>query len=303
MGDSPLVSTARHGLTINCCTVASLTFLVWDIAITLDEEIRYIWSQRITSPTKLLFLFTRHFSILPQIFVFLRAIGSLGAIPSSERVCRSWFTFQCLALQFLILTVELILMLRVYALYCESPRIRRLLIGLVATDLIFIVGSSSAVIPRIRFSSDCTPIESLLARVFFHLMMSLALLIQLVLLVLTIRQSIRGFRSRTPIIYVIMRDSLWVFGIVTAMLLLNGVCYFFFGPIFQSLVFTWFMSILSFSSCRLVLNLSRLGANGMGTSREHPVLTTNLEHNKLDALETALKSRSDVRCNSSMLIG
>ncbi|KDQ52686.1 hypothetical protein JAAARDRAFT_39965 [Jaapia argillacea MUCL 33604] len=280
-------------------TVSSLTFVVWDILITLDDEVNYIWSQGWRSPTKWLFLFTRYFSLGSQLVMSLRSMGGLGRFPQgSEGVCRGWFFFQLLTVQILISTVESILTLRVYALYrCIRP-IRILLTSVFTVQLLIIAPAIAFMTPKIRFDTYCIPIPSTNALANLHLITAASLLMQLVLFVLTLVKSINTIREpkgRIPILVIIARDSLWVFCLVTVMLMVNGVFYTILSETVKAFVYTWILSGLSFSSCRLVLNLFRLNETAGETGIEDALTSHFARGTELQELSVINAGNPEVR--------
>ncbi|KDQ52687.1 hypothetical protein JAAARDRAFT_474125 [Jaapia argillacea MUCL 33604] len=294
---------AREALVVSYSSIASLTVVTWDIIITFDEEVKYIWRQRRGSPTKWLFLFTRYFSLVCQMMISLRSLGVFGTFRhSSESVCRSWFFFENFTLQILIGTVESILTLRVYALYGRSRPIRIVLISLFVLQIIVFVPIFAFITPKIGFDEDCIPVTTKLGLRALHLLTASSLSTQLVLFILALTKSVNTIREgkgRIPIAVVIARDSLWVFCLVTAMLLINGAFYTILNTLFRALIFTWILSSLSFSSCRLVLNLSRLGAQGEERSTED-AFTSNLTIGT-EMRELYLTSAGDPEFRSSVL--
>ncbi|ESK97107.1 hypothetical protein Moror_6328 [Moniliophthora roreri MCA 2997] len=97
---------------LNAAAGAALVFLVWDILITLDEEIEYIWSKPWTSWIKWSFLFARYFSLFTQICnrtIEWMVIYSVSLYGPSIRI---WFGTQVM-LAFLIMTgAEVVMMAR-----------------------------------------------------------------------------------------------------------------------------------------------------------------------------------------------
>ncbi|KAJ7619851.1 hypothetical protein DFH06DRAFT_1341932 [Mycena polygramma] len=48
---------------INCVLISAVTFLAFDICITFDDEVQYVWKERWSLP-KGLYLFGRYFGLL-----------------------------------------------------------------------------------------------------------------------------------------------------------------------------------------------------------------------------------------------
>ncbi|KDQ52714.1 hypothetical protein JAAARDRAFT_198061 [Jaapia argillacea MUCL 33604] len=85
---------AHDALMINYSALSSIAFLVWDLLLTFDDEVTYIWPQPKRSPSKWLFLFTRYYSLVCQMsgiisqisrtiwnILFLPCMSLMGGIP------------------------------------------------------------------------------------------------------------------------------------------------------------------------------------------------------------------------------
>ncbi|KDQ52716.1 hypothetical protein JAAARDRAFT_474791 [Jaapia argillacea MUCL 33604] len=271
MTEQTMASAAHDTLMINYSSLSSIAFLVWDIMVTFDEEVAYIWPQPKRSPSKWLFLFTRYFSLACQIALFARSIGIFETSNSIPRGCISWLVFQSISAQAMMTSVELILMIRVYALYAGSRHIRMFIVALFGFGFSITIPSLSIVVYRFILATTC-------------------LMNQILLCVLALYKSIKTIHKshrRNRVASVVARDSLWVFLLITAVLPLEGLLWQFLGPVMRTWIFTWGMSILTFSSCRLVLNICRLGAkhSSDGTEPDEVVLTSNLEGIMLDVFD------------------
>jgi len=97
--------------------------LVWDTLLTLDDESRLFWRQRFTFPTWL-FLWSRYGSII------IHAAGTVvNSLPDlSDEICFVWLAFEGWFNLSIIVAVELILQLRIYALFNQSRKIGAVLV-------------------------------------------------------------------------------------------------------------------------------------------------------------------------------
>ncbi|KDQ52720.1 hypothetical protein JAAARDRAFT_210403 [Jaapia argillacea MUCL 33604] len=285
-----------HQITATAAHLSSITFLVWDILLTFDEEVAYIWPQPQWSPSKWLFLFTRYFSLACQIVLYLRSLGVFGTSHHSHHSCLWWLVFQSISLQALMTAIELILSIRVYALYAGSRHIRMFIVALFTFEFIMVIPCLSISLSRTRFAAGCTPIATKSSMVFLAILAMTSLINQLVLFVLALYKSVKAIRmtqGKSRVATIVARDSLWVFFLITLILVLEGMLYQFLGPVMQTWMFTWVMSIFTFSSCRLVLNICRLGA-ARESSDDEVVLTSNLEGILLDVFDSPQISTVDL---------
>ncbi|EPQ53034.1 hypothetical protein GLOTRDRAFT_139984 [Gloeophyllum trabeum ATCC 11539] len=217
-----LITLIQGLLNVEYSAVASLTFIVWDIVITFDQEVEYIWSQPARSPLKWLFIFARYFTVIVQIIFALDYIGVLQVWGGNLPVCQAWFTLQSLAIQAVTSTTEAMLMMRVYALYNRNRKVRCGLVVLFASELLAIIPMFAIAIPRMEFTVICTPIASHYSLLFFSWLVTVALGVQSILLALTLNPTLRAIRDgwgRTPIFLTMARDGGWSF------LLQFGKCY------------------------------------------------------------------------------
>ncbi|KDQ52719.1 hypothetical protein JAAARDRAFT_198063 [Jaapia argillacea MUCL 33604] len=294
---------AQCTLMINYSSLSSITFLVWDILLTLDDEVAYIWPQHKRSPSKWLFLFTRYFSLACQVSVsrflphgldfdrpissniprvsYLRSLGVLGASHHSHRSCLWWLIFQSISLQALVTAVELILSIRVYALYAGSRHIRMLIVALFTFELTMAIPCLSISLSRARFANGF-------------------------LFVLALYKSVKAIRmtqGKSRVATIVARDSLWVFFLITLILVLEGLLYQSLGPVMQTWIFTWMMSIFTFS-VRPPIKPLHLAANTFSlrakeSEEDEAVLTSNLEGILLDVFDSSQMSIVDLRaCDS-----
>ncbi|KAF8509613.1 hypothetical protein JB92DRAFT_2945005 [Gautieria morchelliformis] len=98
-------------------TVASLAFLVYDHAITFDAEVANVWN--------------RPGSFGKILFIWVSFHGSL-----SSKVCSGFFWWEAISITVLNVSVEVILMARVYAVYNNN---KRLIYGVAGVRLVTFV--------------------------------------------------------------------------------------------------------------------------------------------------------------------
>ncbi|KAF8487786.1 hypothetical protein JB92DRAFT_3020308 [Gautieria morchelliformis] len=113
-------------------TVASLALLVYDHAITFNAEVVNVWNRPGGSFGKILFIWTRYFGLSSLIIeVTISFYGSL-----SDKVCNGFFWWEAISMTVLNVSVQVILMARVYAVYNNN---KRLLCGVAGVCLVTLV--------------------------------------------------------------------------------------------------------------------------------------------------------------------
>ncbi|KIJ65439.1 hypothetical protein HYDPIDRAFT_27445 [Hydnomerulius pinastri MD-312] len=119
---------------------AGHTFLVYDYALTLSDEIEYIWNAPWTM-VKATFLVNRYGNLIGQTFVRLEESGLLA---SSQLFCENFNLFSSL---FLILSAEsthILVLMRAWAIWGCRKRVAAVLIGIYLAYIVVLLGSTAA---------------------------------------------------------------------------------------------------------------------------------------------------------------
>ncbi|KDQ50455.1 hypothetical protein JAAARDRAFT_42119 [Jaapia argillacea MUCL 33604] len=159
---------------ITYSSVSSFAFLMWDVCLTLDDEVEYIWRQEWSSPAKSLFLFTRYFSVVAQAILLIPRADFPERLPSHHRSCRTWFIFKSVTYQSLISSVGLILMLRVYAPYDRAVWVLSILRTLFAVQMILALPVYFSLFPLVELDDMYEPRKSPMSQLSLHLLRSAA---------------------------------------------------------------------------------------------------------------------------------
>jgi len=123
-----LLTDAR---TVDRSGVAATACLAYDILITWDQEVEYIWKSPWTVP-KFLYLFSRYFTLIVQ----LVNTSESTSFSVTNKYCQNWTNFEAITGQLIIMGVEISLMMRVYALYGREKRILALLLALYFSEVL-----------------------------------------------------------------------------------------------------------------------------------------------------------------------
>ncbi|KAH8986466.1 hypothetical protein EDB92DRAFT_1949136 [Lactarius akahatsu] len=284
--------------------IAALAFLVWDILITLDQEVEAVWTKPNKFYTKWLFFFVRYFAVAMQVallFVGTRIAFSLHYTYSD---CVKWYVFQEVGTQALIAAVEFILIVRVHALYDRSRIVTSILVLLFIAENIVMIVTLVRVVPEIGFDRICTVVHSPPRLLLFAVAF---VSFETVLFILTLFKFIVALRNgwgRTPVLYLLVRDGTWAFILIFGSRRLSSL-----SPLFShspvlvtlcvnasfylaagdspnsSIAFPWLLSIEAFAGARIVLNLHALSFDvsadssgsysGAGALSSHIVFTAN----------------------------
>ncbi|KAF8888043.1 hypothetical protein BD779DRAFT_1525263 [Infundibulicybe gibba] len=195
---------------IGVSLVASLTFLIYDMVSTLDNEVEFIWKRPNSSWIKWQFLFTRYFTLASQIcncsinFTIVSSSLDLGLL-------RGWYTSQAVVSDIIVTAVEILLMLQLYALYNKSRKLAAVFCFMVFAETVALIigivfnppGDEFHLVSILDATHDAFTYSG------FSSMVS-----QTVIVILTwvkYREAVHGGWGANPIISLIIRDVTAVF--------------------------------------------------------------------------------------------
>ncbi|KAJ7688884.1 hypothetical protein B0H17DRAFT_1067764 [Mycena rosella] len=115
--------------------LAGLTWIIHDYFVTLEDEIRYIWPQRL-SFSKLMFFWIRYYSIALLLFDVIQIHVFARPGITSNNLCVAMDTIIRVVGAVSLWSVEIIMQLRVYAIYGCSKRIAAINLVLFAGSIV-----------------------------------------------------------------------------------------------------------------------------------------------------------------------
>ncbi|KAE9410400.1 hypothetical protein BT96DRAFT_374770 [Gymnopus androsaceus JB14] len=258
------VEVATGAQAVNRSSVAALAFLVYDIIITVQEEVDFIWPP--WSLMKFNYFFVRYMPMLLQIPLLLVGSELTPHFHFTEHACFIWGVYQGVVSVSTTLAVDFILISRVYAFYFDSRTVRWI------TSLAFILEISvmcvalGFALPRISYDANCvvTNVPATLA-----IYIGAPILFQFLLFILTAYKFITSVRSgwgHIPIIRLLMRDGTWAFFLVFFVLLGQVFMYQLANHAFSGVLYGWVLVLYSFSGYRILLNIGYLTTPTMVSS-------------------------------------
>ncbi|KAH7915232.1 hypothetical protein BJ138DRAFT_1122892 [Hygrophoropsis aurantiaca] len=235
-------------------SISAISFLFWEYCITFNDEVEYIWSKPWKAPIKWLFLLTRYVGLGAVIGNRFTGIG--GNNPTIS--CTGFLIFQVTMSEFLVSFVELILMIRVHALYNRDNRMAILLAFVFVAGVVVAAIGLSSTVPNSHFNEICAVvrIETSLAYFSFSTVM-----VEGILLVLTVVKCFRTFRETRhsiPIITLMLRDGTMCFLAIMTTLIPTSLFLVVKHGAFVSFMTPWFLAVLSCAGCRLIINMQHL---------------------------------------------
>lgn len=251
---------------LNCSYFSATTFLAYDICLTLADEVEFVWTQSWRTPSKWVYIVLRYYSLFVLISLWFAATDLGVAIGFSRPFdCVGWYKYQVASLQIITCLMEIILIFRVYALYEQSKRIAAFILSAFAVDQSIMAWSISVVIPRVKFTEDCTTTSVPNTSVWIGLS---PILFELMLLVMTVHKAMKtGGRiaAHSRLLRILVRDGMWCFWVVFITFGINGIFYLAISGPKNAVVWGWQYAVSAFAGCRLVLHL-HAGASSRGST-------------------------------------
>jgi hypothetical protein len=266
--------------------MSATVWLVWDIAITMDQEINLIWSTQWTLP-KFLYLAARYYGLFNTLFNTIVTIYPTLSVPFCS--VWSWFVGFSGAV-FFTTTVNLILLLRLRALYHRSPKVVIFLTALYIIEFLTEVAVTVLTLKDVHMSpkppglpltgcySSKPPRLTLISWIP-------CLVIACIFFAFTLYQFFRVLQDENyrvgfsvlrnskrlgPVMSLFVRDGAVFFGLIFAVILINTV-FNVVGGVLTSAGSPWLMAAYSIAGSRLILNIrdgfSRDSDGGASTTR------------------------------------
>ncbi|KAF9234584.1 hypothetical protein BU15DRAFT_78882 [Melanogaster broomeanus] len=247
--------------------VASLVFLVWDILISYEAEVEHIWPKPRTSAFKWLYLYLRYFNLLVQIWHQI-AVPYLTNGGDHASWCGAWYIYAVAISQVSISAIEVILAVRVFALFNKSYRIACLLAILLTAEILTMAVNAFYTIPEIQPSDSCILVDPPEQIVNYSAVLFVTQSVLLGLMAFKHTSALRSGYGRTPLVSVLIRDGSVVYIIVLVFAVALAA-----SSKLQDkrtiAMFFWLISTSSVIGCRLIINTQKLLATAGQRKRPH----------------------------------
>ncbi|KAF9467652.1 hypothetical protein BDZ94DRAFT_1248648 [Collybia nuda] len=245
---------------LKCLTYSSLAFHIWEWLSNFSFEIRHIWRLRKSSIVKWQYLWSRYLGMAAQIAdtIATRYIHSHYIVPRT--FCVGWYLVQLIISQGLLASLEISLVMRLYALSDSSNRLRVGLFTLVAVENIIVMVGGVLSILEVELEAACLPREPTIHIIIISVTLGVT---QMILWGLTIQHS---WRKKVALTSLVMRDGSWVFAVVSIILVGTNANTFARTRTHKPVVnpFSTFVAAMASLNCRIIVNLegmSRKRAN------------------------------------------
>ncbi|KAF8586106.1 hypothetical protein K439DRAFT_1632025 [Ramaria rubella] len=278
-------------------TVAASAFIFWEHCITLREEIDLIWRSQ-WNLINALFFVIRYITLIVRIVELVFYTNVFGLIRPTSSQCGAWIRFEAASGQILVFSVEIILIMRVFAFYGRKRRLLYGLFVLFACENIARITILGLTIPKILVvpsplppnihSAACLVLEtpSLFSNYWVPALIFDSILFLLVA-VRFVQTKLQAELDSPHVLVVFVRDGAWAFTMIFASMLW-GTLAFELTPIKGDIALTWLFSVLGFCGSRLILNL-RSAAEEI----DRPPLTAD------DGFELAFQKYTDTTTGTS----
>ncbi|KAF9070710.1 hypothetical protein BDP27DRAFT_1401846 [Rhodocollybia butyracea] len=251
--------------------VLGLVLTGCDISLTMREEVQYMWKKPITF-VRCLFVLMRYLPIALHVINVVLTTTWIEGAEAPEEYCWSLMILQSIAFCSMLVLLELVLILRVFALYDRSRAIGTFLSLLLvfrnATTAYSIYDHLWRFPAKTEFTSHCVPSINIKdVRNPVLVITCGELFVQLAIITLAMKRTVWDFRQYShSLLSVSNRDGLRVFGAIAVALVATTATsvkkgttpYFFF-------VFPLFIALISAAGCHTILNLRKLESELEGT--------------------------------------
>ncbi|KAI0758168.1 hypothetical protein C8Q74DRAFT_1303532 [Fomes fomentarius] len=262
MSPQPVIAASlgedQYGLlTIEVGACSAFAFLVWDMLLNLDAEIDYVWRSR-NSWSKWLYLFIRHMPYLAIGFRLWLGFYVSWMDLQYDGKCRASVIFDGIVVESLIFATDVILTVRVYAMFNHH---RVLVVALITLFITYITASATVLaisISHVEFMPQCivTSIPDTVPVVWY-----MALAFETTLFTLTLIKVLFWLSSvglhRQSVVVILARDGAWAYAVIFGAFLLNAIIYKKNKNTLSMTLLPWIHAVMSFTGSHVLLNLRR----------------------------------------------
>jgi len=276
-----MCSESVNALTVNqsvkFASFGALAVQIWEFVNSFFDEAEYLWRSRFTL-VKLLYVWSRYVPLVGQIVNL--ALTQIDEVPSNGLSCVGIFVYKTVMAQQTLTCVEIILLIRVYALYNQSRRVKYFLCTIFLAACVLEIWSSGRIIVALMMGKSCIPAIIPFASVITFC--ASASCYQGLILCMTLFKYFVGHhgRARTPLTSLILREGIMVCFLTFGLLIINATD----GGIrmaglrLGNAEFAWYISLLSVVGCRLILDMRKLAVSDENYWNDYEIdLTSNLD--------------------------
>ncbi|KAJ7909473.1 hypothetical protein B0H13DRAFT_1469236, partial [Mycena leptocephala] len=206
---------------------------------------------------KCLFCFVRYFPLLLQISTLFVGTELSPQFHFTFRDCEVWSIYQAAAAFALVVAVDYILILRVFALYQTNRRIKIAIGSLFFLELSAMLIGPGFSLSGIAFDDEHLCIVTHFPKSFI-IYGAAAVLFQTCLFGLTLVKFIGALRTGwgdVPLLVILVRDGTWAYLLAVVIIIGDVSMYALKNHSFGGVLYGWMITAFSFSGYRILLNL------------------------------------------------
>ncbi|KAI0792300.1 hypothetical protein C8Q75DRAFT_804702 [Abortiporus biennis] len=236
--------------------VAAVTMLTYDIMINFADEIELVWKSH-WNPVKAMYIAARYLPWLFQLALLAIEIDGTTGLFFSSHECSKWQIVQAVILQLTITTVDVILLMRVYALFNRNRILLVVFTSLFIAEISYMCYVLSVVTPRLEYNSECFVTHSPSIFITFWIV---SLSFETLLFALTLFKFVVAVKvgwGKRPVMKQFVSDGTWAYALIFLTMFINSMLYKLVHNPLAGICYTWLLSVLSFAGSRLILNPRR----------------------------------------------
>ncbi|KAL1736344.1 hypothetical protein EV714DRAFT_267179 [Schizophyllum commune] len=242
---------------VNWSSLSALAFLVYDILLTTADEIDLMWPTT-WSWMKIVYFFMRYVPLGVQVSALFIGTEITPQFHFTHYDCIIWQVYLSVSVLIIVILADTVLVLRVYALYTGNKPVKWIVGILYAIEVLMMIIGVFMGVPDIEVDEICLTTNMPWTYLFFF---GSAVVFQVALFVLTLYKFILGLREgwgNNPLPRLLARDGTWAFFLLTLVIFAYGSLHFVGNGAYAALFYCWLISMYSFCSYRILLNLRRV---------------------------------------------
>lgn len=252
---SPSIDPVARNIAIITTTLTTL--MVLEYIYFLSDEIRLVWPRFWKTTEAKLYVITRYAGLAGQSFNIWFAFRMVSGVPNSPFACRAWSSYQTATIQWLLLSVESLLMIRVYKMYKKSKTICALSFVIGGMQSAAMVVNARSIITGTQYSPTCVIISPHHSRIYVGVSIIVTFMFILVTMLWRFFKSTSSW-SETPQAWLklAVRDGSCAATAITVILIFMFLCttHVINTPMSGNIIFYVLLSCLWFATGRIVLH-------------------------------------------------
>jgi len=270
---------------------AALTFCAYDTMLSFGQEITYVWGSK-WSPVKALYVIVRYYAIVNLIAL----VAIYTSIDLSIKVCQRFALWIIPGGLFIfVVSLDAILLLRVFALYKCNKQVFTVLLMLLLAEFVAVLWASISMARHLAANiivmpspwqgctSELPTLKLVLVPFVLNYTLSLLFLAMTVWKLLANHQHLHGkltwktlhnLDNVSPLLLAFVRDGSIFFALASVTTFLGLIVPFMVNGPTKATFLPWTLALYSYSGSHLILDLRAAGTKGNGGSTWNDALSS-----------------------------